>query len=379
MNARFIHLTCIVFSLLLSACAGSAEPGGKQSQPSDDEIVIGVAGPMTGELALFGEQLQRGAQQAVADLNAQGGVLGKQVRLAIGDDQCDPQRAVSVASELAKQGAVFVAGHFCSGSSIPASELYDQARVLQITPASTNPHLTESGIKTLFRTCGNDNMQGPFAGKWIAQNYAGKSIAILDDGSAYGRGVADETGRSVEASGQKIALRDSYAQKQKDFSALIAKLKGANIAMVYVGGYYNDVGLLVRQARAQGFSGDFSGADALNVPDFWRIAGTASEGMRYTDASSQVNLVSAKSVVEAFRAVHFEPDGYTLSAYAAVQAWAAGAEIAGSTEAAKVAQALHGNVIPTVIGDLSWDAKGDLTHVNYAWFVWHHGQANEEP
>jgi len=262
---------------------------------------------MTRELALFGEQLQRGAQQAVADLNAQGGVLIKQVRLAVGDDQCDPKRAVSVASELTKQGAAFVAGHFCSGSSIPASEVYAEAGGLQITPASTNPYLTENGIKTLFRTCGNDNMQGPFAGKWIAQNYAGRNVAILDDGSAYGRRVADETRRGVEASGQKIALRDSYAQKQKDFSALIAKLKNANIAMVYVGGYHNDVGLLVRRARAQGFTGDFGAADALSAPEFWRIAGTASEGVRYTDASSQVNLVSAKSVVEAFRAAGFEP------------------------------------------------------------------------
>jgi branched-chain amino acid transport system substrate-binding protein len=378
MKARFIHLACIALPLLLSACANDGAPAGKP-QPSGNEIVIGVAGPMTGDLAAFGEQLRRGAQQAVADLNAQGGVLGKQVRLVIGDDQCDPPRAVRVANDLTKQGAVFVAGHFCSGSSIPASKVYDAASVLQITPSSTNPRLTEADIKTLFRTCGNDNMQGTFAGKWMAQNYAGKDVAILDDGSPYGRGVADEAKRSLEASGHKTTLRDRYAQKQKDFSALVAKLKGANIAMVYVGGYHNDIGLLVRQAREQGFTGDFGAADALNTSEFWSISGTAGEGVRFTDASSSVNLTAAKSVVETFRAANYEPEGYTLSTYAAVQAWAAGVEIANSTEAVKVADALHGSVVPTVIGDLSWDAKGDLARVSYAWFVWHRGRYSEEP
>jgi len=379
MRARFIRLAGLALPLLFSACTSDGTTSGKQPQSSGNEIVIGVAGPMTGDLAAFGEQLRRGAQQAVADLNAQGGVLGKQVRLVIGDDQCNPPRAVSVANDLTKQGAVFVAGHFCSGSSIPASKVYSVAGVLQITPSSTNPRLTEAGINTLFRTCGNDNMQGTFAGKWIAQNYAGKNVAILDDGSPYGRGVADETKRSLEASGLKATLRDHYTQKQKDFSALIAKLKATNTAMAYIGGYHNDIGLLVRQARAQGFTGDLGAADALNTSEFWSISGTAGEGVRYTDASSQINFVSAKAVVEEFRAAHYEPEGYTLSAYAAVQAWAAGAEIAGSTAAAKVAEALHKNVISTVIGDLSWDANGDLTHVNYAWFVWHKGQVAEEP
>jgi branched-chain amino acid transport system substrate-binding protein len=380
MRTHLFRLACTAVPLLLCACAS---PTSKQPQPAGNEILIGVAGPMSGDLAVFGQQLKRGAQQAVADLNMKGGVLGKKVRLAVGDDQCDPKQAASVANDLAKQGAVFVAGHFCSGSSIPASAVYAQAAVLQITPASTNPKLTEgaaaNGVKTLFRTCGNDNMQGTFAGKWMAENYAGKQVAVLDDTSSYGKGVADETERSMEANGLKAALRDSYTQKQKDFSTLIARLQTAKIDMVYVGGYHNDIGLLVRQARAQGFAGDFAAADALNTSEFWSIAGTAGDGVRFTDASSQINFVSAKSVVKEFRADNYEPEGYTLSAYAAVQAWAAGAAIANATAAGKVADALHHNVIPTVIGDLSWDDKGDLTRAEYAWFVWHDGQITEEP
>jgi branched-chain amino acid transport system substrate-binding protein len=382
MRVHALRFAAALVPLLLAACTGE-KPASPQQQASGNEILIGVAGPMSGDLAVFGEQLKRGAQQAVADLNAEGGVLGKQVRLAIGDDRCDPKQAVAVANDLAKQGVVFVDGLFCSGSSIPASAVYGEQGVLQITPASTNPKLTEDaaadGLRTVFRTCGQDNRQGTFAGTWMAENYAGKNVAILDDGSAYGKGVADEAARSMEASGLKTALRDAYPQKLHDFSSLIARLKAAPIDLVYIGGYHDSIGLLVRQARAEGFAGDFAAADALATSEFWAIAGNAAEGVRYTDASSQINLVSAKSAVEKFRAANYEPEGYTLGSYAAVQAWAAGAEIAGSADPLKVAEALRRSTIPTAIGDLSWDDKGDLNRVEYAWFVWHRGQIAEEP
>ena len=373
------RLALMVVPLLLSACAGGGSSS-KQTAPAADEIVIGVAGPMTGDLAVFGEQLKRGAEQAVADLNAEGGVLGKRVRLVVGDDQCDPRRAVRVANDLVAQGVVFVDGHFCSGSTIPASEVYSEiGSVLQITPSSTNPMVTERGISTLFRTTGRDDRQGVFAGNWLAQNYSGKKIAVLDDRSGYGAGLAREAQKALVANGQKLALRDTYVQKEKDFSPLITKLKQADIAVVYVGGYHNDVGLLVRQAREQGFTGDFASGDALNTYEFWSIAGPAGDRVRYTDGSSPVNLVSAKSVVEKFRADSYEPEGYTLGSYAAVQAWAAAAEIARTTEAAKVADALHEGTLSTVIGVLSWDDKGDLIHPEYAWYVWDNGRAIEEP
>lgn len=379
MAMHSFRLALIVLPLLLSACAGG---GSTSMQPAaaGNEVVIGVAGPMTGDLAAFGEQLRRGAEQAVADLNAEGGVLGKRVRLAVGDDQCDPKRAVRVANDLVQQGVVFVDGHFCSGSSIPASEVYaEEGTIVQITPSSTNPYLTDRSIATLFRTCGRDDRQGTFAGGWLVENYPGKNIAILDDRSPYGAGLAREAEKVMAARGVSIVLRDSYTQKQRNFSALIGKLKSVKIDVVYVGGYHNDIGLLVRQAREQGFGGAFTAADALNTSEFWSIAGSAGDGVRFTDASSQVNLVSAKSAVEKFRSDGYEPEGYTLGSYAAVQAWAAAAEIAGSTDAARVADALRKSNIPTAIGDLSWDAKGDLTHVNYAWFVWENGRYTEEP
>jgi branched-chain amino acid transport system substrate-binding protein len=379
MRGHFLRRAYIAVPLLPSACATGTAATSKQPQVPSNEIVIGVAGPMSGELAVFGEQISRGAEQAIADLNAQGGVLGKQLRLVEGDDQCDPRRAVRAAQKLVDQGVVFVAGHFCSGSSIPASEIYAEESIVQMTPASTNPKLTElaaaRGVKTLFRATGRDDRQGTFAGLWLAKTFAGKNVAILDDRSPYGQQVANETQRAMEASGLRAALRETYTQKQKEFSALIAKLKRARIDAIYIGGYHNDIGLIVRQAREQGFTGAFASVDALNTAEFWSIAGSAGEGVRYTDGASAVNLDSAKEVVAKFRADGYEPEGYVLNAYAAVQAWAAAATIAQSTDGAQVANALHGNTIPTVIGDLSWDGKGDMNEPAYAWYVWRGGRA----
>jgi branched-chain amino acid transport system substrate-binding protein len=353
------------------------------SNDAQADITIAVAGPMTGDLAAFGEQLRRGSEMAVKDINAAGGVNGEQVKLEIGDDQCDPKQARQVANDLAAKGVVFVAGHFCSGSSIPASEVYIEEGILMITPASTNPAFTEDpaakGVKTIFRTCGRDDAQGVFAGPWLAKTYAGKNVAILDDKSAYGQGLANETQKNFEAAGQKTALRETYTQKEKDFSALISKMKEAKIDAVYIGGYHNDVGLMVRQAREQGFNAAFISADALNTAEFWSISGPAGEGLRYSDGASAVNLDSAKDVVAKFRADKYEPEGYTLNSYAAIQAWAAAATEAKSTDPEKVADVLRAHPQKTVIGELSWDAKGDLTKVNYAWYVYHDGKATQEP
>jgi len=375
-----------MFKKLLSTTAlVAAVAAGSFALPTvaSADITIAVAGPMTGDLASFGEQLRRGAEMAIADVNAAGGVNGEQLKLEIGDDQCDPKQAVQVANDLVKKGVVFVAGHFCSGSSIPASEIYAEEGILQMTPASTNPKFTEDpaakGVKTIFRSCGRDDKQGSFAGPWLAKTYAGKNVAILDDKSPYGQGLANETQKNMEAAGLKTGLRDTYTAKEKDFSALISKMKDAKVDVVYIGGYHNDVALMVRQAREQGYKADFISADALNTAEFWSISGPAGEGVRYSDGASAVNLDSAKAVVEKFRAGNYEPEGYTLNSYAAIQAWAAAANIAGSTEGAKVADALHGNKIPTVLGNLQWDAKGDLTEVNYAWYVWHDGKAVQEP
>ena len=216
------------------------------------DISIAVAGPMTGGESAFGRQMKNGAEQAVADINAAGGVLGKKLALQVGDDACDPKQARSVAEKFASAKIPFVAGHFCSSSSIPASEAYADGNVLQITPASTNPLFTERKLWNVARVCGRDDQQGLVAADYIAKNYKGKNVAILNDKTTYGKGLADETKKALNKAGVTEKMFESYNKGDKDFNAIVSRLKRDNIDLVYVGGYHQEAGLILRQMRDQG-------------------------------------------------------------------------------------------------------------------------------
>jgi branched-chain amino acid transport system substrate-binding protein len=345
------------------------------------DITIAVAGPITGDLAEFGAQMKRGAEKAVADLNKAGGVMGQQIKLETGDDACDPKQAVAVANDLVSKGVEFVAGHFCSGSSIPASAVYQEEGILQITPASTNPALTDDakakGWTTVFRTCGRDDQQGDFAGKWLAKEYAGKKVAIVHDKSAYGKGLADLTKQNMNANGLQEVLYEGITAGEQDYTALVSKLKQTGVDAIYFGGYHPEAALIVRQSREQGLNAPLLSGDSLNTLEFATLAGKAADGTMFTNAAEARNLPTAVKVVEEFRAEGFEPEGYTLSTYAAIQVWAQAVEKAGSTDAEKVAETMRGGSWDTVIGKLAFDDKGDLTASTYVWYVFKDGNYNQ--
>src|SRR5690242_9593300 len=216
------------------------------------DIPVAVAGPMTGGESAFGRQMKNGAEQAVADINAAGGVLGKKLALQVGDDACDPKQARSIAEKFAGSKIPFVAGHYCSSSSIPASEAYAEGNVLQITPASTNPVFTERKLWNVARVCGRDDQQGGVAGQYIAKNYKGKNVAILNDKTTYGKGLADETKKALNKAGVTEKMFESYTKGDKDFNAIVSRMKAAGIDVVYIGGYQQEAGLILRQMRDQG-------------------------------------------------------------------------------------------------------------------------------
>lgn len=334
------------------------------------EIVIATAGPMTGQYAAFGEQMQRGAEMAVADINAAGGVLGEQLELVVGDDACDPRQAVSVANNMVGEGVVFMAGHFCSGSSIPASEVYTEEGILQISPASTNPALTEEGGDNVFRVCGRDDQQGQVAGGYIAENYADAKIAVIHDKTAYGQGLADETRRVLEDMGLTDIMYEAYTAGEQDYSALVTSLKNEAVDVVYVGGYHTEAGLILRQMRDQGMQSQMISGDALVTDEFWAITGDAGEGVLMTFGPDPRNFETAAEVVEKFRAEGYEPEGYTLYTYAAVQVFQQAAEIAGTTDLEPVIEALRNNSFETVIGSLSFDENGDIEQPAYVFYQW---------
>jgi branched-chain amino acid transport system substrate-binding protein len=359
---------------LLSAVALAM--GGVAAAHADD-VTIATAGPMTGELAQFGEQLKRGAQQGVDDINAKGGVLGKTLKLDVEDDACDPKQAVAVANKIASSGIKFVAGHFCSGSSIPASDVYKDENIIEMTPASTNPKFTERGLMNVFRTCGRDDIQGVTAGKYLAAHYKDKKVAILDDKSAYGAGLARFTQQNFEAGGGKPTIVDQLTPGEKDYSALVGKLKAAGIDVIYLGGYHPEAGLIIRQAWEQGYKPQMISADALVTDEFWKISGPAGEGVMMTFAPDPQKIPDAKAVVDEFMKAKYTPEGYTLYAYAAIQVYTQAVKAAGGWDNTKVEAALHGHTFDTVLGKITLDDKGDVKDPVYVFYQWHDGKYAE--
>jgi branched-chain amino acid transport system substrate-binding protein len=335
-----------------------------------EDIVVAAAGPMTGGQATFGRQMRDGAEQAVADINAAGGVLGKKLRLEIGDDACDPKQARSVAEKLSGEGVVVAVGHYCSSSSIPASDAYLDGGVLQITPASTNPLFTDRGLWNTFRTCGRDDQQGGFAAGYLAKNFKDKNIAIINDKTTYGKGLADEVKKALNAAGVKEKLNESYNQGDKDFTALVSKLKRDNIDVVYDGGYHQEAGLIVRQMRDQGLKTILMAGDALATREFASITGPAGEGVLITFPPDPRKRPTAATVVKEFKEKGIDPEGYVLYTYAAFQVWAQAVAKAGTTDPQKVAATIRAGTWNTVLGPISYDKKGDITSGGWAVYRW---------
>lgn len=360
----------ILAGLLFAALAATA--------PARADIPIAMVGPITGQYAAFGQQIREGAEQAVADINASGGVLGQKLSLAIGDDACDPRQAVSVANQMASRGVKLIDGHYCSGSSIPASKVYAEEEVLQISPASTNPAYTDSGSWNTFRVCGRDDQQGEVAGKYLADHFRNQKIAILDDNSAYGKGLADQTRKALRAAGVTEAMDATYTPGERDYSALVSRLKSAGITVIYVGGYHTEAGLIIRQAREQGMSATLVGGDALVTSEFWQIAGDAATGTLMTFPADPRLRPTAAAVVQEFKSKGIDPEGYVLYSYAVVQIWAEAARKANSVDPKKVAETLRSSgPWPSVIGSIRFDKKGDVTESNYVLYVWKNGSYAE--
>jgi branched-chain amino acid transport system substrate-binding protein len=335
------------------------------------QIKFGVAGPITGANAAFGAQLKNGAEQAIADINAAGGILGQKITITLGDDVSDPKQGVSVANKFAADGAKFVIGHFNSGVTMPASEVYQENGMLVVTPSATNPKITERGLWNVFRTCGRDDQQGAVAAEYILKSFKGKKIAVVHDKTTYGQGLADEMRKKMNAGGMKEVLYEGINLGEKDFSALVSKIKAAGADLIYWGGLHTEGGLIVRQMRDQSVRAPLMGGDGITDDEFAAIAGPGAEGTLMTYGPDPRKRPEAKAAVEKFRAKNFEPQAYTLYSYAAVEIIKQAAEAAKSLDPKKVAaQMASGQKFKTVIGEISYDKKGDITRLDYVMYVW---------
>jgi len=356
-----------IFAALALACV--AVFAGCDSGPA--KLKLGVAGPMTGTDAAFGAQLKNGAEQAVADINAAGGINGQQIELTVGDDAADPRQGVSVANNFLGEGIHFVVGHFNSGVSMPASEVYVDNGILMITPSSTNPMITERKLWNVFRTCGRDDQQGGVAGKYIAEHLKDKKVAIVHDKTTYGKGLADETKKAMNNLGVTEVLYEGVSAGEKDFAALVSKLKNAGVEVLYWGGVHTAGGLVLRQMRDQGLNAVFMSGDGIASDEFAAIAGPGAEGTLMTFGPDPQKRPEAKEIIERFEAREYKPEAYTLYSYAAVQILKQAIEATKSEDPKTVAAYMRTGVnFNTVIGDIAFDDKGDIKQVGYVMYTW---------
>ena len=358
--------TSIAALILMTGCA-KTEPGA---------IRIAVAGPMTGDQSKQGNDLKNGVELAVAEWNERGGVLGKKIELLIGDDQHDPKQAVAVANKFVNSGVVGVVGHWNSSASIPASEVYHRAGIPMITPASTNPQVTDRGYLNVFRVCGRDDQQGRVAAEFVIGELKAKRVAILHDKTTYGQGLADEFKKAL---GDRIEVvyYSGIIQGDKDFRGVLTTVASKKPDVFFFGGIYPEGGLLAKQAIEVGLKAPMMSGDGVIDPVFVQIAGVAAEGTYLTFSPDTTQLPAAQEVLRKYRAKYGEPGPYSFYAYDAAQVLLHGMRTAGTTDGFAISQAIHTSSHDGITGRLQFDIKGDLLTTQYVVWITRNGKFEE--
>lgn len=331
-----------------------------------ESLKIGIAGPVTGPVAQYGDMQKIGAMMAIRQINEAGGINGQTLEGIIYDDACDPKQAVAVANRIVNDDIRHVIGHLCSSSTEPASDIYEEEGVLMITAASTSPSITEKGYELIFRTIGLDSLQGSLAAAHIRDHVKPERLAVIHDKQQYGEGLATTVKDLLAADGIEAEMFEGVTPGDKDFSALIAKLKRNNIDFVYYGGYHPELGLILRQSREKGLDVPFMGPEGVVNSDLAAIAGEAMEGVLATAPKSFDQNPENAALTEAFKARNEDPSGpFVFPAYAAIQVMADAIKATGETDPYALAEYLRANRFDTTIGEIGFDARGDLTESTF--------------
>ncbi|PAT34787.1 high-affinity branched-chain amino acid ABC transporter substrate-binding protein [Vandammella animalimorsus] len=359
------------FAALASACALAVSLGAASAVWASESIKLGIVQPMTGPNKQYGDQIVAGAMTAIETINAAGGVKGRKIEPILIDDGCEPKQAVPAANQVIKSGAKFAVAHACSGTAVPAVNVYEEERIVGITPGATSPLVTDT-IKPhfFFRTGGRDDQQGPFAARYMLTAIKPSKIAVLHDKQTYGFGVANEVHKTLKEQGANIVMFESINAGDNDYSAVITKLKAQGADMVYYGGYHAELGLLLRQAREQGLSAQFMAPDGAANPDLVAIAGHATDGLLVTMGADFTKRPENAQILAAFQKAGREPEGtFQLPAYAAVEVIAQSIAAVGD-DPVKVADHMHSSRFDTAVGTVEYDAKGDLKTFEFAVYRW---------
>lgn len=336
----------------------------------ENVIKIGVAGPMTGPEAKFGSDFKNSVAIAVEEWNSKGGVLGKKIEMIVGDDQSDPKQAVSVANKIVNDGAIGVVGHFNSSCSIPASEVYGRGGIPMITPASTNPAVTDRGFKSVFRICGRDDQQGSVAAKFVTEQLKLKRVALIHDKTTYGQGLVDEFKKALGTRVEVVSY-NGIIKGDKDFKVVLTSVKEKKPELIYFGGIYPEGGLLVKQARELGIKVPFMSGDGIIEPIFIEIAGAeAAEGTYITFSPDPKNIPTAKTFIEKYTSKYGDIGAYSIYAYDAANILLSAVKEANTTDGQVVSEKMHSMSHDGALGTIQFNEKGDVTVSPYiVWIV----------
>lgn len=333
----------------------------------EDVLKIGIAGPMTGAQAKMGADFRNGVTIAIEEWNAKGGILGKKIEMVVGDDQADPKQAVAVANKLVNEGVKGIVGHFNSSCSIPASDVYNRAGIPMITPASTNPQLTERGYRGVFRVCGRDDQQGKVAANFVMSQLKTKKVAVIHDKTTYGQGLADEFKKNLI--NVEVVYYGGITQGDKDFKTVLTAIKAKKPELIYFGGIYPEAGLLIRQAREIGLNVPFMSGDGSIDPKFIEIAGKdAAEGTYLTFGPDPKNIPTAKDFIEKYNAKFGDIGPYSIYAYEATNILLKAMKEAGTLDGKAIIEKLHAMEFEGSLGKIKFTEKGDVAVAPYV--VW---------
>jgi branched-chain amino acid transport system substrate-binding protein len=352
----------VALALGITAC-GQKEPEKKAAAPAPagTTVTIAHAGPLTGSIAHLGKDDENGVALAVAQANDKKITIdGKPVtfKMVSEDDQADPKVGTTVAQKLVDAKVAAVVGHLNSGVTIPASEIYNKAGIPVISGSATNPKLTERGLKTVFRTVGRDDQQGPAIASYIANELKAKKVAIADDKTAYGEGLADEVEKTLKGAKVNIVGRERTNDKETDFKAILTKIKAKNPDVVFYGGMDATGGPLLKQARELGIKAVFAFGDGACTDEMGKLGGPAAEGMVCSQAGLPREAAS-KEFVDAYKAKYGEIKQYAPYFYDGTLAVIEAMKKANSTDPAKFAPEVFNVSFTGATGKVEFDAKGD--------------------
>jgi branched-chain amino acid transport system substrate-binding protein len=341
---------------------------------AEAEVLIGAAGPLSGNVSYAGEVLSLASEIAVEHINDAGGIGGEELELIVEDDACNPNQAVAVAEKMVGAGVAVIIGHVCSGASIAAMQAYDAAGIIMMSPASTNPRVTDEGGAHIFRLAGRDDEQGEIAAAYLAEAWAGKNIALVHDGDTYGAGVAAEVDQRLQGHSVAITLQEQVTPGEPGYGGLVDKLTAAEIDVLHYSGRPREAALIIQEARSRGDDLQLIGTESLANEDFWLVAGDAGNGTLFTSKPDPKDSPEAQPLLDIIEDFGLEPTPAFFSAYAALQAWAKAVDHAGTVNGTEVASALRNQEFETVIGKIGFDDKGDVTGIDaFVWYVWQDG------